>query len=75
MEKVFSMRINKVEMLDSEYGFHIIRVMKKNPASTRKLSEASAEIRQHLLMRNYIKALPGYVSQLRQQASVKLMHQ
>ena len=74
-EKVFSMRINKVEMLDSEYGFHIIRVMKKNPASTRKLSEASAEISQHLLMRNYIKALPGYVSQLRQQASVKLMHQ
>tara|TARA_B100001123_G_scaffold265691_1_gene295816 strand:+ start:574 stop:1542 length:969 start_codon:yes stop_codon:yes gene_type:complete len=74
-EKVFSMRVNKVEMLDSEYGFHIIRVSKKNPASMKKLSQASSEIRQHLLMRNYIKVFPEYVSQLRQQAYVKLMHQ
>jgi len=74
-DKVFSMRVNKVEMLDTEFGFHIIRVMKKNPSSIRKLSQASGEIRQHLLMRNYIKAFPGYVSQLRQQAFVKLMYQ
>lgn len=74
-DKVFSMRVNKVEMLDTEYAFHIIRVVKKNPASIRKLSQASGEIRQHLLMRNYIKAFPGYVSRLRQQAFVKLMRQ
>ena len=73
-DKVFSMRVNKVEMLDTEFGFHIIRVVKKNPSSIRKLSQASGEIRQHLLMRNYIKAFPGYVSLLRQQAFVKLMH-
>ena len=74
-EKIFSMRVNKVEMLDTDYGFHIIRVMKKNSASTRKLSEVSGEIRQHLLMRNYIQALPGHVSLLRRQAAVKLMSQ
>ena len=74
-ERVFSIRVNKVEMVDSEYGFHIIRMVKKSPATTRKLSEASADIRQHLLMRNYIKALPAYVSQLRRQAGVRLGRQ
>ena len=69
--KVFAMRINRVEMVGSDFGHHIVRVTKKIPAKTKKISEVAKHIREHLHMRNYINALPGYVAQLRRQAVVR----
>ena len=69
--KIFAMRINRVEMVSSEFGHHIVRVTKKNPAKTRKITEVSKDIREHLHGRNYMKALPTYVTQLRKQAAVR----
>ncbi len=70
--QVFAMRINRVEMVGSEFGHHIVRVTKKSPAKTRKVSEMSKDIREHLHARNYMNALPTYVVQLRKQAAVRL---
>ena len=70
--QIFAMRINRVEMVGSEFGHHIIRVTKKIPAKTRKVSEMSKDIREHLHARNYVNALPAYVVQLRKQAAVRM---
>jgi len=47
-------------------------VIKKTPAKTRKITEVAKEIREHLYGRNYMKALPTYVTQLRKQAAVRM---
>ena len=70
--KVFAMRINRVEMVGSEFGHHIVRVTKKIPAKTRNITEVAKGIREHLHGRNYMKALPTYVTQLRKQAAVRM---
>ncbi len=70
--KVFAMRINRVEMVGSEFGHHIVRVTKKVPAKTRKITEVAKDIREHLHGRNYMNALPTYVTQLRKQAAVRM---
>mgnify|MGYP001310024728 CR=1 FL=1 len=45
--KVFAMRINRVEMVSTEFGHHIARVTKKIPAKTKKISEVFASFEKH----------------------------
>ena len=40
-ERVFSMRINVPELVESETGFHIIRVMKLEPAGAKKSAKCA----------------------------------
>ena len=68
--KIFALRPNQIEMVESGFGYHIVRVVSMAPARTRKLSEVSREIRNHLHVQKYIRALPDYVRLLRRQAAV-----
>ena len=70
-ERVFSMRINVPELVESETGFHIIRVMKLEPAGAKKIGEVRAEIREHLYQKKINEKLPVYVKLLLGQARVK----
>ena len=70
-EKVFSLRINLPEMVESELGYHILRVMKKVPAGAKNLGEVQKEIREHLYLKSYTEKLPNYVKLLKEQARVK----
>ena len=70
-EKVFSMRINVPELVESELGYHIFRVMKKVPAGAKKIGEVRAEIREHLYQKKLNEKLPAYVKLLKEQARVK----
>lgn len=70
-ERVFSMRINVPELVESETGFHIIRVMKLESAGAKKIGEVRAEIREHLYQKKLNEKLPAYVKLLLEQARVK----
>ena len=70
-EKFFSLRINLPEMVESELGYHILRVMKKVPAAAKNLGEVQKEIREHLYLKSYTEKLPNYVKLLKEQARVK----
>lgn len=70
-ERVFAMRINVPELIESEAGFHILRVMKNHPAGSKKIGEVRAEIREHLYQTKLNEKLPTYVKLLMEQARVK----
>ena len=68
--KVFALRPSQIEMVESDFGYHIVKVASVVPARTRKLPEVSREIRNHLHVKKYLSVLSDYVSLLRRQASV-----
>ena len=69
---VFTMQPNQVVLVESEVGYHVVKVIERKPAKVRKLSEVSNEIRTHLQGQKFIKQLPGYYDRLKKQAGVRL---
>ena len=68
--KVFALRRSQIEMVESNFGYHIVKAISVAPARTRKLSEVASEIRNHLHLQKYTSVLPDYVRLLHRQASV-----
>ena len=67
--KVFSMRINVPELVESETGFHIIRVMKlEGSGCGEKSAKCAPRFGNICTKRSYTEKLPAYVKLLLGQA-------
>lgn len=58
------------EVVPSEYGFHLFRVVEKKPARKRELNEVRGRIEERLLGRLRAEAQKAYVEALRKKAAV-----
>ena len=69
---VFTMQPNQVVLVESEVGYHVVKVIERKAEKVLKLSEVSNDIRNHLQGQKFIKQLPGYYNRLKKQAGVRL---
>lgn len=58
------------EVIPSDYGFHLFRVVEKKPARKRELNEVRALIEERLLAQRRAEAQKAFVAGLRQKASI-----
>lgn len=72
-EVAFSLKPGKVSsVIQTDYGFHIIKVSKHEPARTQTLIEAKAEIRRILLEKREAERLAEWLKDSRRKASVHI---
>lgn len=70
-EVVFKLSVGGTsEVVSTEYGFHLFRVIEKKPARKRELAEVRGEIEQKLLQTLRAEAQRAYVAGLRAKAAV-----
>lgn len=70
-EQVFKLPVGQVsEVVSTDYGFHLFKVMEKKPLRKRELAEVRGEIEKHLLSELREKAQKDYVKSLRTTAVV-----
>ena len=68
----FSMKINQIsDPVESHYGYHIIKLLEKLPASSQDFAQAAPRIREYLTE----KGLPAYFDKLKAAADVKILDQ
>lgn len=60
------------EVVQTEFGFHVIKASAHNPARAQELAEATPAIRQKLLGQREAAKLNGALNELRRQASIKV---
>lgn len=70
----FSMRPNQIsDVVETGYGFHIIKTLEKIPARKIEFSEVEARIKETLLREAVEKELPNYIEKLKQEAGVEIL--
>jgi parvulin-like peptidyl-prolyl isomerase len=70
-EQVFKLPVGQVsEVVSTDYGFHLFKVIEKKPARKRELAEVRAQIEKRLLAELREKAQKDYVKSLREGAAV-----
>ncbi len=72
-EVVFKMSPNQVsEVVSTDYGFHLFKLIEKKPARKRELAEVRAQVEQKLVERLRGERQREYVANLRAKANVKV---
>ncbi len=75
-EVVFKLAPGSVsEVISSDYGFHLFKVVEKKPARKKDLAEVRQEIEQKLLVQLKQKGQADYVKSLKDKAEVKVNEQ
>jgi peptidyl-prolyl cis-trans isomerase C len=70
----FSLKTNQIsELVETQYGYHIIKMIEKTPASKITLAEATPSIREFLVSQAVRDQLPAYTAKLKEDADVKLV--
>jgi peptidyl-prolyl cis-trans isomerase C len=68
----FSMKVNQIsDPVETQFGYHIIKLLEKIPASTEEFAKAEPAIREYLTE----KGLPAYFDKLKAAAEVKILDQ
>ncbi len=72
----FSMKTNQIsDPVETQFGFHVIKLLEKLPASTEDFAKAQPAIRDYLTEQAAEKALPGYLDKLKAANDVKILDQ
>jgi peptidyl-prolyl cis-trans isomerase C len=57
-------------VVDTQFGYHIVQVIEKNPGETRDLEEVKAQILDYLKMMKSRKVIPPFIEKLREEAKI-----
>jgi peptidyl-prolyl cis-trans isomerase C len=72
----FSMKVNQIsDPVETQYGYHIIKLLEKLPASTEEFAKAEPSIRDYLTEQTAEKGLRAYLDKLEAAANVKVLEQ
>jgi peptidyl-prolyl cis-trans isomerase C len=70
----FSLNTNQIsELVETQYGYHIIKLIEKTPASKITLADAIPHIHDYLVNQAVQADLPAYTAKLKADAGVKLV--
>jgi len=71
-EAAFSQKLNDIgPLVETQFGYHIIQTLAKNPAKTMALDDVKEEIRKHLENKTKGEAVQKYIQALRAKANIK----
>lgn len=69
----FSMKPGQLsDVVASHYGYHLVKLLEKTPASVRPFDEVKTGIRDEMVAMELKKQLPGYGTRLRDEAGLEL---
>ncbi len=72
----FSMKVGQIsDPVETQFGYHIIKLLEKLPASTEEFAQAQPSIRDYLIEKEAEKGLPAYFEKIKTAASVKILDQ
>ncbi len=70
----FSLKTNQVsDVVTTQYGYHIIKLIDKSPAHKVEFSKAEPEIKEGLSQQALQKQFPDYIAKLRKDANVEIL--
>ncbi len=61
------------DVVETQFGFHIIKVHEKIPARTKPLSDVSATLKEHLLEMEIRRRMPEFYESLKKEAGVEVL--
>jgi peptidyl-prolyl cis-trans isomerase C len=72
----FTMKVNQIsDLVETKFGYHIIKLLEKFPATTVEFAKAEPDIRGYLTEQEAKKGLPAYLEKLKASADVKILVQ
>jgi peptidyl-prolyl cis-trans isomerase C len=70
----FSMKINQIsDLVETKYGYHIIKLLERMPATTVDFAKAEPDIRNYLTEERAKKGQEAYLEKIRAAADVKIL--
>ena len=69
----FTLKTNQIsEIVETQYGYHIIKLLEKHPAKHDQFAEVESKIKDYLIEKEAEKTLPAYIEKIKVEAAVKM---
>ena len=73
-ETAFSLKTNQIsDIISTQFGFHLLKMIERIPAGKAKLEEASPDIRDYLEGQKIQQMMPSLIARLRKDAGVEIL--